>query len=80
MVKYFYIGWMIMFTAISSLQEMIQMSNGVKAYLSNPQNIVEALQIVFNIIFIAMKISAYQYINVYFAYALLCLSMVKLQF
>jgi hypothetical protein len=69
---------MIVYTIQSLLLEMIQMiSEGIN-YLKDLSNQVESLQIVLNIVFIAMLLTGYEHINVFFAVVMVCLSMIKL--
>ena len=75
---YFYIACMILYTAQSLIQEMIQLINEKMAYLNDLSNYVETYQIVQNIVFIGMKLSGNERVNVYFALIMVCLSMIKL--
>lgn len=71
---------MILYTAQALVFELIQVRYLGMAYFLDPQNYVEALQIVTNIIFIGMKLSGIEHINVYFALTMVSLSMIKLNF
>ena len=75
---YFMIAWVILFTAQSLMQEMIQLINEGRAYFTDPANYIENLQIVLNIVLIGLKLSGHDQINVYLALTMVCLSMVKL--
>ena len=73
-----YISWMTLFTIQSSIFEIIQCSDQGTAYFKDAQNYVEILQILFNAVFIVIRLSGFVDEYVSLSLIMICLSMVKL--
>ena len=73
-----YISWMTLFTIQSSIFEIIQCSDHGTAYFNYAQNYVEILQILFNTVFIVIRLSGFVDEYVSLSLIMICLSMVKL--